>query len=150
MLKRVWWYVKPFQYNMREHDGWTGRRTELLYQYSGIFERIFLEIPCLSLPHLMSFQFKLSSSNSFRDICIWPAPCWVAQKWTRPHGQRPLWLRASRCCHGGTTGRTRWKHNVPALGYVQHNLITCEGVTIKHYCGILLDYFALLWAGEVS
>ena len=31
MLKKVWWYVKPFQYNTRVWQ--TERRTELLYQY---------------------------------------------------------------------------------------------------------------------
>ena len=52
MLKKIRWYVKPFQYNMREHDGWIGTQTDGLNCYTNIrgFLKDFLEMhnPCLS------------------------------------------------------------------------------------------------------
>ena len=50
--EKIRWYVKPFQYNVREHDGWIGTQTDGLNCYTNIrgFLKDFLEMhnPCLS------------------------------------------------------------------------------------------------------
>jgi len=53
MLKKIRWYVKPFQYNMREHNGWIGTQTDGQNCYINIngFLKDFLEMHNPYLSH---------------------------------------------------------------------------------------------------
>ena len=69
---------------------------------------------------------------TFRDICIWLAPCWHRNGLARTDSDHYGWSTARADVamvgqlDGQTMGWTKWKRNLHALGYVEHNLQGCN------------------------